>query len=154
VRAGADWAGGSIPPGHLFRVTSTGGTDVSVNVNGSSASLSAYTAGDDVRVRVRLVGSRVLFYVDYINEATPPVYESVVEPGFPLRVFVRASTFGSGSAEAKDVYLTLDPFAATVFSAAQQQQYYGGLKSPLQVRIRQHSGVREVGYGPAWEGEI
>lgn len=154
IPATADWRGAGAPMGHHVSVVAGLVPGVTVSVNGAGVAFVDYNPGDDVRLRIRLAGARVLFYVNYINEASQPVYESAVAAALPARLYLRLTTGSAGAAEARDAFLAIDPFAATVFSAAQQQQYYGGLKSPLQVRISQYSGVREVGYGPAWEGAI
>lgn len=75
-------------------------------------------------------------------------------PQPPLRVYARVEPGNAETTYVEKVMLTTDPLPTTIISAAQQQLYYGGLKKPLQVRVSQYSGVRELGYGPAWEGAI
>ncbi|HEX8117323.1 MAG TPA: hypothetical protein VF521_08625, partial [Pyrinomonadaceae bacterium] len=157
IRAAAVWRG-SFPPADGFFVSAVNGVapGIYVSVNGgSNVFVADYFSGDEVRVRVRVTGGRVLFYVNAVTDSDPPVYETAEPPEFPLRLYLSAgSVAGTGTARVADAFLTIDPFAATVFTDAQQQRYYGALKSPIQVRIRQHSGVRDIGWGLAWEGAI
>jgi hypothetical protein len=80
--------------------------------------------------------------------------ESSVAPNYPLVAVVLISIGSSGDARAKEMVLSTSALPTTVLTAAQQQLYYAGLKAPAQVRILQHSGVREVGYGFPWNGAI
>ena len=50
--------------------------------------------------------------------------------------------------------MTTDPLPLTIISAATQQQLYNRLKKPMRVRVRQYSGVRELGYGFPFEEAI
>jgi hypothetical protein len=50
--------------------------------------------------------------------------------------------------------MTTNPLPTTVISADTQNELYGSLKAPLRVRLRQHSGVREIGYGLPFERMI
>lgn len=107
------------------------------------------------RVRLDVTGTRVLFFENYAGDGSNPLASSAIEPGFPLvaRAHV-GSPFAGETAKVEGVVLKTDPLPSTVFTAGQQASYYGGLKSPVQVRIRQHSGIREVGFGFPWEGAI
>jgi hypothetical protein len=114
-----------------------------------------YTPGEDLRVRVEVAGNEVKFYAGDVGPGAAPVYVSPTLPDYPLRAAALAHTApGGGSAAVKEMMLTIDPFPATVITADQQQQLYGSLKEPLRVRIRQHSGIRQVGYGIPWEEDI
>lgn len=112
-----------------------------------------YSAGK--RFRFRLLGNKVQFFKDYQDESTPPLAESIVTPNYPLLVVAEIATGSAGAGYVELVTMTTNPLPATILTAAQQTAWYGGLKtSGVRVRIRQHSGVREVGYGLPWEGVI
>lgn len=155
IPAAADWR--TSPGGYQIFVAGGVAPGVYVNLNdgGGNIFVADYFSGDSVRARIRILGTRVLFYAGAVTDSDQPVYESAVGPTYPLRLYLFTNTVsGSGTSEVKDAFMTIDPFASVVFTAEQQQRYYGTLKKPVQVRISQHSGVREVGYGPAWEGAI
>jgi hypothetical protein len=60
----------------------------------------------------------------------------------------------AGTATVTGVMVSSDPLPSLLISTAIQQKYFGVVKNPLQVSIYQHSGIREIGYGPPWEGAI
>ncbi len=107
------------------------------------------------RVRIGLSGTRVLFYESYSGSGSAPLASSAILPAYPLvaRAHV-GSALAAETPKVESVVLKTDPLPSTVFTAEQQVRFYGSLKSPVQVRIRQHSGNREVGYGFALEGAI
>jgi hypothetical protein len=121
-------------------------------------SLGTYTAGAETRVRIEVTGREVKFYLTEVGTGKPPVYVSPVAPSYPLRAYAVASIVptggGSGSARVRQVMMTTNPLPTAVISADVQQQVFGSLKEPLRVRVRQHSGVREIGWGLPFEKEI
>lgn len=108
------------------------------------------------RVWFELADGKVFFYIDR-GDASPYVAASDAPTTFPLAAFARlennSGVFGDGSS-VSDVMMTTDPFPVTVLTPEEQTLYYGGLKSPVQVSIRQHSGTREVGWGMTFNGAI
>jgi hypothetical protein len=128
------------------------------NVAASVAGVTMKTVAIDLpeatlRVRLVISGTEVRFYALDSPDA-PAFYVSPVAPQLPMRAYARIEPNGAAENEVQRVMMTTDPLPTTIFSAAQQQQYYGGLKNPVRVRISQHSGVREVGYGPPFKGAI
>jgi hypothetical protein len=119
----------------------------------SDPSPTAYTSGG-TRFRLETAGRRIRFFKDKTSDGTQFMAESAAAPDYPLVAVVLIETGSSGSARAKEVILSTSAMPTTVLTAAQQQLFYGGLKAPAQVRILQHSGVREVGYGFPWNGAI
>ncbi|HEU4594596.1 MAG TPA: hypothetical protein VFS10_05460, partial [Pyrinomonadaceae bacterium] len=104
--------------------------------------------------RLETAGRRIRFYKGKTSDGTQFMAESAVAPDYPLVAVVLINIGSSGDARAKEVILSTSALPTTVLTAAQQQLFYGGLKAPAQVRILQHSGVREVGYGFPWNGAI
>jgi hypothetical protein len=155
LSSGRDWR--TATPDYFFYL-SGGGAGQSLTANDPSGVLytedpTAYASAGK-RFRIVLRGRRVEFYKDFQNDGSQPLAVSGVAPNFPLLAVVVIAVGSSGSAQASGVRITTNPLPQTILTAAEQVRYYGGLKSPVQVRIRQHSGVREIGYGPAWEGAI
>lgn len=147
---GADY----VKTDYLVRLFYSGGYNLAVSVGGTTIYTLTTNVSAAERVRVVVAGSVVRFY-RYFLGALIYLCETPVAPSFPLRVWARISFLQSGVTTAvEQVMLTTRPKPVTSFTAAQQQLYYGGLKAPVQVRIYQHSGVREIGYGFAWEGAI
>jgi hypothetical protein len=110
-----------------------------------------------IYARILLSGTETRFYSDRDRLAAH------VEPSrvaLPAHAYVKTERtqpdFGAfrGTGTVSGVMLTTNPLPSTVFSKAQQLLYYGLVKNPARVRIRQHSGIRQVGYGLPWEGEI
>lgn len=143
---------------YLVRLVYTGSAyELRVSVGGTTIyTLTTSTVGATAseRVRIRAAGSVVRFY-RYSDGGLTFLCETPVAPSFPLRAWAGLAFLQSGvTTSVEQVMLTTRPMPCTAFTAEQQQRYYGGLKNPVQVRIYQHSGVREIGYGPAWEGAI
>ncbi len=113
----------------------------------------AYTGGG-TRFRLETAGRRIRFYKAKTSDGTQFMAESAAAPDYPLVAVVIINVGSSGNARAKEVVLSTSALPTTVLTAAQQQRIYGGLKSPAQVSILQHSGIREVGYGFPWNGAI
>ncbi|HEX7956126.1 MAG TPA: hypothetical protein VF508_04235 [Pyrinomonadaceae bacterium] len=164
VGEGQDWRTLGVPAGgdtvgvdYMIRMAYSGSGslyNVSASVAGvtkQTVSISSSTGA--VRVKVVLSGTEVRFYVQDTPGA-PAFYVSPAAPRFPLRAYGRVEKGTAEITEVRRVMVSTDPLPTTIISAAQQQLYYTTLKKPLRVRISQHSGVREVGYGPAWEGLI
>ncbi len=154
--AGKNWRTAAAFDYH-FRLSVTGGTATLEVFEGTtllySEDASAYAAAGK-RFHFRLLGNKVQFFKDYVDDSTPPVAESVVVPSYPVAVVARITSISTGAGYCENVTMTTNPLPVTVLTAAQQAEWYGGLKSPVRVRIRQHSGVRQVGYGFPWEDEI
>lgn len=106
---------------------------------------------DEERVRVEVVGAVAKFY-RHTAQGLALLYESSRPPTFPLRAWASITFLQSGfTTSVERVMMTTRPLPTTILTAEQQTLYYGSLKSPVQVRITQHSGVREVGYGFPYE---
>jgi len=107
------------------------------------------------RFRFRLLGNKVQYFKDYADDSTPPLAESVLTPNYPLLVVINIDVGSIGAGHVEHVTMTTNPLPAVIVTAAQQTAWYGALKTGgMRVRVRQHSGVREVGFGPALEGVI
>ncbi len=161
MAAGKDWR--IAIPEYRF-VMGAGGLGQSLEVRYSGDTIStgtllytedptSYSAAGK-RFRFRLLGNKVQFFKDYEDESTPPLTESIIVPNYPLLVVMEIGIGSLGSGHVEHVTLSTNPLPATILTAAQQTLWYGGLKSPVRVRIRQHSGIREVGYGFPFEGTI
>lgn len=110
----------------------------------------------EVYARVLLSGTETRFYHDRDRLADHVEPSRVALPAYAY-VKTQKQSLGDitrGTAAVSGVMLTMNPLPSTVFSKAQQLLYYGLVKNPVRVRIRQHSGIRQVGYGLPWEGEI
>lgn len=121
-----------------------------------SEDASAY-AETGVRVGMILTGTALEFRKTLAGPGTPPL-ASLPLPSFPatlaLRIHLGHPVYEFGNLA--EVYMTTNPLPTTILTAAQQlrPEVYGAVKKPVRVRIRQHSGDREVGYGLPWEGWI
>lgn len=156
VAAGKDWRTASFD--YRFILSSAGGGDGLDIYEGATLlyteNASAYVAAGK-RFRFRLLGGKVQFFKDYVDDSTPPLAESVVAPNFPLRVVMSVGiSGGAGAGYVENVILTTNPLPGVIVTVAQQTAWYGGLKNPMRVRIEQDSGLRTVGWGQPWEGEI
>ena len=167
VGEGLEWRTLGVPAGgdtygadYMIRMSYAGSGsvyNVRISVAGVTVKTQAVTAPNNlIRARILLSGTEVRFYVMEAAglPSAYPVYVSPVAPRFPLRAYARVEKGTAEITEVRHVVVSTDPLPTTIISAAQQQLYYGGLKNPLQVRIAQYSGVREIGYGPPWEGAI
>lgn len=155
--AGADWRTATAP----YQIFALGGLAAGIYVRVPESGTNVFVAdypGGEVRVRVEATGREVRFYASEVGEGRPPVYVSPVAPNYPVRAYVEAavgsSGGGGGHSRVRQVMMTTNPLPTTVISAETQQQLYGTLKAPLRVRIRQHSGARELGYGLPFEKAI
>lgn len=139
---------------YLVRLYYAGGYKLAVSVGGTTIYTLSNFVNASERVHIRLVGTVVRFY-HYTSAGLTFLCETPVAPSFPLRVWAGIGFLQSGVTTAvEQVMLTMSPMPSTILTGAQQTLYYGGLKNPVQVRIYQHSGDREVGYGQPWEGAI
>lgn len=153
LAAGEDWR--AAEPSHSIAVVAGLGAAVNVNTPEGSTTVASYTSGTELRVRIEVTGREVRFYVSEVGTGKPPVYVSPAAPNYPLRAYARSVVSASGGgARVRQAMMTTNPLPTTVISADMQQQLYGSLKEPMRVRIRQHSGVRELGYGFPFEREI
>jgi hypothetical protein len=153
LASGKDWR---VDAPDYYIELSTDGV-AALNVNDPSGQIytedpSAY-ATDGRRFRIILRGTRVEFWKDD-SHTSILLATSAIAPNYPLIPVITMTTGTSGNGFAEQVMLTTNPMPTTIFTADQQMLYYGSLKEPVEVRIRQHSGVREIGYGPAFEGAI
>lgn len=150
---GIDWR--STTPEYAINVNASTGH---VNIAAPEMALTAfgsYASGDLLRVRIEVSGREVKFYAGAVGAGAAPLYVSPTPPNYPLRAAARVSLLpGVGSADVAQVMLTTDPFPSTVVTADQQTLLYGAPKEPMRARIRQHSGIRQVGYGLPFEEEI
>lgn len=106
------------------------------------------------RIRILLTsGGEVRFYQNWQGSATAPFHVGQLAAPYPLRGFAYVNGSSVG-AHVRRMIVTTDPYPTTIFSDAQQLRYYGTLKNPCRVRLRQHSGIREVGYGLPFEALI
>jgi hypothetical protein len=153
MAVGVNWR--TTAPEYAINVSPTGG-NISINTPETPfTAVGSYTSGDEVRVRIEVAGREVKFYVNATSPGAAPVYVSPTPPSYPIRAAALVTLLpGSGSADVKQVMMTTDPFPSTVVTAEQQTILYGAPKEPMRVRIRQHSGIRQIGYGIPWESEI
>lgn len=159
---------GLVSAAKLTRALTNGEVDYLFTLSALTGTLKAFAGGVEIfsetstsyaatgkRVWLELLDGRVYFYIDR-GDASPYAAVSDAPAAFPLAAFARLENFGSFGdlAQVADVMMTTDPFPTTLLTAEEQTRYYGGLKSPVQVSIRQHSGIREVGYGKSFDGAI
>lgn len=154
IRAGADWK--TATPDYRIEL----GTDGLPALNVYEGSTLLYTedptnyAAGGTRFRLETVGQRIRFYKGKQGDGSMFLAEGKTAPNYPLAAVVLVNIGSSGSASARDIVISASSLPQTVLTAAEQLTYYAGLKAPVQVRISQHSGVREVGYGQPFEGAI
>jgi hypothetical protein len=156
MAAGKDWRTGVFD--YSFVLSSGGGGDSLKAYEGTTEiyddpDASSYVT-DGQRFRFRLLGNKVQFFKDYQDDSTPPVAESVIAPNFPLCVVMSINVGSVGAGYVENVIMTTNPLPGVIITAAQQIAWYGGLKEPMRVRIEQDSGIREVGWGEPWTGNI
>jgi hypothetical protein len=158
IALGDDWRTGS--PSHQIFVLGgvAAGVYVRVPESGTNVFVADYFSDTEVRVRIEVAGAEVRFYLDEVGAGRPPIYVSPIAPNYPLRAYVSASCGSSGGgggfSRVRQVMVTTDPLPTTVITADMQQKIYSTLKEPMRVRIRQHSGSRELGYGFPFEVEL